>query len=80
MRGNPGANGLARREESCVHPIPYACMSMLVGFMVGVWVVFCVVVCPVLGSCATVVKTGPEMPSNGATRSAYPSSCSGKGQ
>jgi hypothetical protein len=25
------------------------------GFMVGVWVVFCVVVCPVLGSCIPVV-------------------------
>jgi hypothetical protein len=25
------------------------------------------------------IKTGPEMPCNGATRSAYPSSCSGKG-
>jgi hypothetical protein len=30
-------------------------MSVLVGFMVGAWVVFCVVVCPVLGSCIPVV-------------------------
>jgi hypothetical protein len=26
------------------------------------------------------IETGPEMPGNGATRSAYPSSCSGKEQ
>ncbi len=26
------------------------------------------------------IEIGPEMPGNGATRSAYPSSCSGKGQ
>jgi hypothetical protein len=26
------------------------------------------------------IKIGPEMPGNGATRSTYPSFCSGKGQ
>jgi hypothetical protein len=56
MRGNLGANGLASREDTCVHPIPYTCMSVSVGFMVGVWVVFCVVVRPVLGSCIPVVS------------------------
>ncbi len=56
MRGNLGANGLASREDSRVHPIPYTSMSVLVGFMVGVWVVFCVVVRPVLGSCIAVVS------------------------
>jgi hypothetical protein len=55
MRGNLGANGLASREDSCIHPIPYTCMSVSVGFMVGVWVVFCVVVRPALGSCIPVV-------------------------
>ncbi len=37
MRENPRANGLARRAGSCAHPIPYACMSAPVRFMVGVW-------------------------------------------
>jgi hypothetical protein len=55
VRGNLGASGLACREDSCVHPILYTCMSVLVGFMVGVWVVFYVAVHPVLGSCVTVV-------------------------
>ena len=54
--GNLRAIGLASREDSCVHPIPYTSMSVLVGFMVGVWVVFCVVVHPVLGSCIPVVS------------------------
>ncbi len=36
MRGNLGANGLASREDSCVHLIPYTCMSVSVGFLVGV--------------------------------------------
>jgi hypothetical protein len=31
-------------------------MGVLVSFMVGVWVVFCVVVSPVLGSCIPVVS------------------------
>ncbi len=56
MRGNLGADGLASREDSCVHPIPYPCMSVSVGFMVGVWVVFCVVISPVLGFCIPVVS------------------------
>ncbi len=55
MRGNLGSNGLASREDSCVHPIPCPCMSVSVGFMVGVWVVFCVVLCPVFGACIPVV-------------------------
>jgi hypothetical protein len=56
MRENPRANGLARGEGSCAHPIPYASMSALVRFMVGVWVVFCVVVSPVFGSSIPVVS------------------------
>ncbi len=56
MRGNLGATGLASREDSCVHPIPYTSMSVSVGFIVGVWVVFCVVAYPVLGSCIPLVS------------------------
>ncbi len=56
MRGNLGATGLASREDSCVNPIPYNSMSVSMGFMVGVWVVFCVVVRPVLGSYIPVVS------------------------
>ncbi len=56
MRGNPKANGLARQAGSCTHPIPYACMSAPVSFMVGVWVVFCVVVSPVFGCSIPVVS------------------------
>ncbi len=35
-----------------------ACMSLSVGFMVGIWVVFCVVVGPVLGARVPIV---PEL-------------------
>ena len=56
MRGNPGANGLAMREGSCSNPVPDACMSLSVGFMVGIRVVFCVVVGPVLGSSIPIVS------------------------
>jgi hypothetical protein len=56
MRGNPGAKDLASREGSCSNPVPDACMSVLVGFMVGIWVVFCVVVVPVLGSSIPIVS------------------------
>ncbi len=56
MRENPRANGLARQVGSCAHPIPYARMSALVRFMVGVWVVFCVVASPVFGSSIPVVS------------------------
>ncbi len=55
MKGNPRANGLARRARSCANPIPYTCMRVPVGFTIGVWVVFCVVVGPVLGSSIPVV-------------------------
>jgi hypothetical protein len=55
MRENTRANGLAKQVGSCAHPIPYACISALVRFMVGVWVVFCVVVSPVFGSSIPVV-------------------------
>jgi hypothetical protein len=56
MRENPRANDLARRAGSCAHPIPYACMSAPVRFMVDVWVVCCVVVSPVFGSSIPVVS------------------------
>ncbi len=56
MRENPRANGLAKRVGSCAHPIPYACMSAPVRFMLGVWVVFCVVVSPGFGSSIPVVS------------------------
>jgi hypothetical protein len=56
MRAHPRANGLAKRAGSCAHPIPYACMSAPVRFVVGVWVVFCVVVSPVFGSSIPVVS------------------------
>ncbi len=55
MRGNPRANGLMSRWVSSAHSIPYACMSAAVGFMVGVWVVFSVVVGLVIGSSVPVV-------------------------
>ncbi len=55
MRENPRANSLAKQAGSCAHPIPYACMSAPVKFIVGVWVVFCVVVSPVFGSSIPVV-------------------------
>jgi hypothetical protein len=55
LRGNLRANGLARREVSCAYPIPDACMSAAMGFMVGVWVMFSVVVCPIFSSCIPVV-------------------------
>ncbi len=46
--GNLWASGLARlAEQSCAYRVPDACMSTLVGFMVGVRVVFGVVVSPV---------------------------------
>ena len=56
MRENPRANGLAKRAGSCAHPIPYACMSAPVRFMVGVWVGFCVVVSLVFESSIPVVS------------------------
>jgi hypothetical protein len=56
MRGNPGAKGLALREGSCSNPVPDARMSVSVGFMVGIRVVFCVVVSPVLGSSIPIVS------------------------
>ncbi len=56
VRGNPRAIGLASRWVSSAHPIPYACMITVVGFMVGVWVVFGVVVSLVLGSSISVVS------------------------
>ncbi len=56
MRGNPGANGLAMREGSCPNQVPDACMSVSVGFMVGIRVVFCVVVGPILGSSIPIVS------------------------
>jgi hypothetical protein len=48
VRGNPRANGLARRLVSCAYPIPDACMSVAMGYMVGVWVMFSVVVSLIL--------------------------------
>ncbi len=36
--------------------IPYACMSAAMSLVVGVWVVFCVVVSPVLGASIPVVS------------------------
>jgi hypothetical protein len=56
MRENPRANGLVKRAGSCAHPIPYACMSAPVRFMVGVWVVFCVVASPVFGSSISIIS------------------------
>jgi hypothetical protein len=56
MRENPRANILAKQAGSCAHPIPYACISDPVRFMVGVWVVFCVVVSQVFGSSIPVVS------------------------
>jgi hypothetical protein len=49
---------LARREWRmglCAYQAPDACMSTLVGFMVGVWVVFGVVVSPVFRASIPVV-------------------------
>jgi hypothetical protein len=43
-------------EGSCSDPVPDAGMSVMVGFMVGIWVVFCVVVCPVLGTSIPIVS------------------------
>ena len=43
-------------EGSCSDPVPDAGMSVTVGFMVGIWVVFCVVVCPVLGTSIPLVS------------------------
>ncbi len=34
------------QKDLCAYRVPDACMSTLVGFMVGIWVVFCVVVSP----------------------------------
>ncbi len=39
----------------CAGCIPDACMHDLVCFMVGVWVVFGVVVCPIFGSVIPVI-------------------------
>ncbi len=47
--GNPRASGQARLAEGlCAYWVPDTCMSTSVDFMVGVWVVFGVVVSPVL--------------------------------
>ncbi len=53
---NPWVNGLMRREGSCTNPIPYACMSAAMSLVVGVWVVFGVVVSPVLVASIPVVS------------------------
>ncbi len=54
--GNPWANGQARMATGlCAGCIPDACMRDLVCFMVGVWVVFGVVVCPIFGSGVPVI-------------------------
>ena len=53
---------------------PDACVSGSVGFTVGVWVMFGVVVSPVFGaSIPGSIETGFEMRGMEATRSAYPS-------
>ncbi len=49
--GNPWANGLAKMATGlCAWCFPDSCMIDLVHFTVGVWVVFGVVVGPILGS------------------------------
>jgi hypothetical protein len=35
--------------RSCAYPVPDASMHRDMGFVIGIWVVFCVVVRPVLG-------------------------------
>ena len=40
---------------SCANPIPDSCMGSPMGFMVGFWMVFGVVVSPVFGACIPVV-------------------------
>jgi hypothetical protein len=46
--GNPWASGLAKLSVGLLaNRIPDACMSCPVGFMVGVWMMFSVVISPV---------------------------------
>jgi hypothetical protein len=49
------ANSLARRNVSSSNPIPYPCMSASVYLMVGGWIVFSVVVGPILGASIPIV-------------------------
>ncbi len=61
-------------EGLCAYRVSDACMSTLVGYMVGVRVVFGVVVSPVFRASVPVVTESVLGGAGiGATRSAYPS-------
>jgi hypothetical protein len=43
------------RKGLCACRVPYACMSTMVGFIIGIWVLFGVVVSPVFRAIVPVV-------------------------
>jgi len=55
LRENPRASGLAEGRFSCANPVPNSCMRSPVGFLVGFWMVFGVVISPVFGTSVPVV-------------------------
>jgi hypothetical protein len=55
LRENPRASGLAEGRFSCANPVPNARMCSPVGFMVGFWMVFGVVISSVFGTSVPVV-------------------------